>query len=332
MAARTTPPDCLPREPVKPAYSVILLTTLIGAGQGLFLALFTVELGVFGALPAEALRPLVVPGGALALALTALGLLASFFHLGHPMRAWRAAAMWRTSWLSREVIALPVFMATVFAWGLAHALALGGTRALGAAATVACLALFVCTAMIYASLRFLQEWASPLTLANYLLLGCASGFTLATAFAALVDVPVARPLAAAAGLFTLAGFATRAASLARNARLAPRSTLQSATGIKHPRIRQTAQGFMGSAFATREFFHGAAPGTLRALKWVFLVLAFVLPLALIAGGAARSASSTASTASFIAAFAVQYAGLLVERWFFFAQANHPQNLYYQAIS
>ena len=29
---------------------------------------------------------------------------------------------------------------------------------------------------------------------------------------------------------------------------------------------------------------------------------------------------------------VQYAGLLAERWFFFAQARHPQNLYYQAIS
>ena len=32
------------------------------------------------------------------------------------------------------------------------------------------------------------------------------------------------------------------------------------------------------------------------------------------------------------AFAVQYLGLLAERWFFFAQANHPQNLYYQAIA
>jgi DMSO reductase anchor subunit len=32
------------------------------------------------------------------------------------------------------------------------------------------------------------------------------------------------------------------------------------------------------------------------------------------------------------AFAVQYVGLIAERWFFFAQARHPQNLYYQAIS
>jgi DMSO reductase anchor subunit len=31
------------------------------------------------------------------------------------------------------------------------------------------------------------------------------------------------------------------------------------------------------------------------------------------------------------AFAVQYIGLLFERWFFFTQANHPQNLYYQVV-
>jgi DMSO reductase anchor subunit len=34
----------------------------------------------------------------------------------------------------------------------------------------------------------------------------------------------------------------------------------------------------------------------------------------------------------VLAFAVQYSGLLAERWFFFAQANHPQNLYYQSIA
>jgi DMSO reductase anchor subunit len=34
----------------------------------------------------------------------------------------------------------------------------------------------------------------------------------------------------------------------------------------------------------------------------------------------------------ILAFVVQYIGLLAERWFFFAQANHPQNLYYQSIA
>jgi DMSO reductase anchor subunit len=38
-----------------------------------------------------------------------------------------------------------------------------------------------------------------------------------------------------------------------------------------------------------------------------------------------------ATGLLFAAFLVQYVGLLAERWFFFAQANHPQNLYYQTV-
>jgi sulfite dehydrogenase (quinone) subunit SoeC len=44
------------------------------------------------------------------------------------------------------------------------------------------------------------------------------------------------------------------------------------------------------------------------------------------------AVSSQSTALLFLAFALQYLGLLAERWFFFAQANHPQNLYYQTVS
>ena len=314
---------------MNPAYSVILFTTLSGAGQGLFLALFAAELAGVPHAESEGAGIFVV-GGAVALALTLAGLVASTFHLGRPERGWRAAAMWRTSWLSREVIVLPLFIAGTLAWTLAHGLQWGAGASrllLGAATGVVCIALFVCTAMIYASVRFLQEWASPLTLANYALLGLASGTTLATALAAFAAPVLVGPFAAAAMLFTALGLATRTMSLARNARLKPRSNLRSAIGIRHPVIRQRSMGFMGGSFNTHEFFHGATPGMLRQLKWVFVATAFALPLALLAvGSAARSGPLLAT------AFAVQYAGLLVERWFFFAQANHPQNLYYQAVS
>jgi len=33
-----------------------------------------------------------------------------------------------------------------------------------------------------------------------------------------------------------------------------------------------------------------------------------------------------------AAAALQYLGLLAERWLFFAEAQHPQNLYYQRMA
>lgn len=308
---------------MKPAFSVVFLTTLIGAAQGLFLALFGAELLGAG----EESLDLLVTGSALALVLSALGLLASFFHLGHPERAWRSAAMWRTSWLSREVIALPLFMLGLVIYGLAQALGWRGTAAIGAVVALLCLALFVCTAMVYASIRFLQEWASPLTFVNYLLLGCASGFTLATLLAAVLAPVWVPPYVVAAVALTLAAWVARVASLRRNARLKPKSTLQTALGIKHPRIVQTSQGFMGGSFNTREFFHGRSREWLRGVKWAFLLLAFPLPVLCLAVGVSRG-----STAMLAAAFVLQYLGLLAERWFFLAQARHPQNLYYQAIS
>jgi len=292
---------------VRPAWSVILFTTLAGAGQGLFLAAFAV-----GARTEFVL---------VALLLTAAGLVASVFHLGHPERAWRTAAMWRTSWLSREVIVLPLFMALMFLYGVLQWA--GETQKallVGWLAAGACIALFLCTGMIYACLKFLQEWHSPLTVLNFALLGTASGLTLAAALAARLESRWEWPYTAAALLLTLLAAASRTASLVRNARIKPRSSLQSAIGIKHPRIAQKAQGAIAGSFNTREFFHGRGPLVLRNVKWLFLGAAFAVPAALLLAGLPAIA------------FFVQFGGMLAERWFFFAQANHPQNLYYQVVS
>ena len=313
---------------MNPAFSVILLTTLIGAGQGLFLALFAAEV----VLKSQSTNTVdgvtfYAVGSAIALLLTGLGLLASFFHLGHPERAWRAAAMWRTSWLSREVIVLPAFMSCVALYGASHYFAWGYSTAIGAAGVVLCFGLFVCTAMIYAAIKFLQEWHSPLTIINYTLLGCASGMVLATAFSAFTATSLTVHFGNAAVALTLLALATRTAALIRNARLKPKSTLQSAIGIAHPRIVQKAQGFMGGSFNTREFFHGQSRQYLRSVKWGFLLLTFVAPVILLLLGIQQSVAGLLT-----AAFVVQFVGLIAERWFFFAQANHPQNLYYQTIS
>jgi len=324
---------------VNPKFSVIFLTTLIGAGQGLFVAVFTVELAaLLNGLPSP-IRPWFYFYGALvAFVFTGAGLVASFFHLGRPARAWRSAAQWRTSWLSREVIVLPAFMAAVLLYALAHFLGLNGTYGspsggvsdptivIGAVGTLLAFALYVCTGMIYACLPFLREWATPLTVINYMLLGLASGFTLAAA-ATLASERALQFLAGMALLLTALGFAARAASLYRNARLRPKSTLQTAIGVKHPQIVQKSQGFIGDSFNTREFFHGRTTATLRSVKWLFLIGAFVLPAALLAMGLAG-----APRIALVVAFVVQYLGLLAERWYFFAQANHPQNLYYQAVA
>jgi DMSO reductase anchor subunit len=305
---------------VNPAFSVVFFTTLAGAAQGL--VVFTALAALLGAQPLPAgFRSAAL---LLALALALGGLAASFLHLGRPERAWRAAMMWRTSWLSREVIVLPAFVAWVALWWW-H----GSDPAwLGLGAVVLAGLLWYCTAMIYACLRFVQEWAHPLTLVNFTLIGLSSGGLLYTALAAGLGeaalLQAAAPWALAA---TLAAWATRVLALRRNAGLRPKSTLQSATGIAAPRLAQQAMGMTGGAFNTREFFHGKTPALLRRLRFSFLLLGFALPAALVAWGWLASAALP-----WLLAWPLQYAGLLAERWFFFAQARHPQNLYYQVVS
>jgi DMSO reductase anchor subunit len=323
-----------------PALSVIFLTTLIGAGQGLFLALYTGQLySVVEVVPVEDSHQHYGVGALLALVFLGLGLLSSFFHLGHPERGWRAMARWRTSWLSREVIVLPAFMGLVALYGLVHYFDLNPvlftfrhtfhvdlSLVIGAVTTVAAFTLFLCTGMIYACIKFLQEWATPLTVVNYTLLGSASGFTLATAFAAYRGSLLTDFYAGWAVLLTLAALVTRVSSLIRNQRIQHKSTLATAIGIRHARIVQKSQGFMAGSFNTREFFHGASGRVFRLVKWTFLITVFPLPVFLLSLG-----MGTSAVAAFVLAFAIQYLGLLAERWFFFAQANHPQNLYYQTV-
>ena len=126
---------------------------------------------------------------------------------------------------------------------------------------------------------------------------------------------------------TLLGFVTRAVSVRRNARLNPRSTLQSATGIPHSVIAQKSMGMSAGAFNTREFFHGKTEFFVRNVKSIMWGLCFVAPLILVV-----VAATTHWHLLLVLAFPVQYLGLLSERWLFFAQARHPQNLYYQTVS
>jgi DMSO reductase anchor subunit len=309
-----------------PAWSILLFTTTAGASQGLVVVL---ALACLAGLPLGG----AFLGSALAVAavLLVLALVASFFHLGHPGRAWRAALMWRTSWMSREVIVLPAFIGVVVLWALAAFAGASSTlvsTVLPIVAIVLAFALWYCTAMIYACLRFIQEWAHPLTIVNYTVLGLSSGLVLAGALAIVAGQ--AQLLAAVvpwAVAVTLLAWATRALALRRNARLKPKSTLQSATGIRDPQLVQKSMGMSAGSFNTREFFHGMPAFFVRRTRILFQVFAFVLPLLLVVWAGVHGAG-----APWLLAVPVQFAGLLAERWLFFAQARHPQNLYYQFVS
>jgi DMSO reductase anchor subunit len=307
-----------------PAFSILFFTTLAGAAQGL---LVTLALAQIGGVAMDS--GFVLQAIALGLVLLVAGLASSFLHLGHKMRAWRAVLMWRTSWMSREVIVLPAYIGLTALWWLSlYAGADSGLAyALPWAIAVGALLLWYCTAMIYACLRFIQEWAHWSTVANFILIGLASGSVLACALAAYGgQAALLNALAPWATAATVLAALLRWYSLRRNSSLRPVSTLQSATGIQAKRLVQKSMGMSAGAFNTREFFHGASQLVLRNVRWAFVLGLFVLPL-----GLALCALSSASTWPWAWAALIQAPALIAERWVFFAQAKHPQNLYYQVV-
>ncbi len=311
---------------MNPAFSVVVFTTIAGAAQGLIVALALTMLGGIETAPPFAPTLLAV-----AAVMLMIGLGASFLHLGRPERAWRAATMWRTSWLSREVIVLPAFIGLVALWGLV--LHQGAPRAwtrvvLPCAAVLVAALLWYCTAMIYACLRFIEEWAHALTVVNFVLIGLSSGFIVAAAAGSTAgEAAFVRAIGPAALVLTLAAWASRMLALRRNARIRHQSTLQSATGIHVPQLVQTSMGMSAGSFNTREFFHHVSRVALKRVKLALVVLGFALPALLAACALARP-----SPWLWFCAVLVQAPGLIADRWLFFAQAKHPQNLYYQVVS
>ncbi|OWF66375.1 hypothetical protein B6A14_04070 [Polynucleobacter hirudinilacicola] len=311
---------------MRPQFSIIFFTTLVGMAQGLlfFIALANLH---NQSIPNAFLANLALP---VAFAILALSLIASFFHLGHPERAWRAAMMWRTSWLSREVIALPAVMAVTVVIFL-YASFGEVPQWLWIVLLLTTIVLWICTAKIYQCIRFIQEWSHPSTLTNFILLGATSGWILLELLIALWGDTSAQmidaPLSVIAFVLLFLSLNLKLWIWSRNRKLKPKSNLATATGIKGNNIRQTSMGLMGGSFNTREFFHHQTDKVIANIRKIILLCAYVIPMILMA-----YAITSPDFLVITLALLINYLGLLAERWMFFAEANHPQNLYYQRVS
>ena len=315
-----------------PSFSLILFTSMAGMAQGAIVSLAVLNSGS-DQLPSELLNVYLFP---LILALLFGGLLASTFHLGHPERAWRAIMMWRTSWLSREVLILPAFIALTalayyFSWQASV------PNWLWLLLSIAALALWVCTAMIYQCIRFIQEWAHPATMVNFIALGMSSGWFLLMVLLTLWSIlHPNQAVVTSSNIAGVAGFTGFLILLSlsfklwiwkRNRGLKPKSNLQSATGIKTGFVRQISMGMMGGSFNTREFFHQQSSFFVANVRKIAFFGTYLLPVLLL-----TIVVSNGTLSVLVIAFVVHCVGLMAERWLFFAEANHPQNLYYQRIS
>ena len=318
---------------MNPAFSVIFFTTLSGAGYGLLS--WAALASMTGGIPARALLVALLLG----MLLCGAGLLASFWHLGKPLRAWRAFSQWRTSWLSREgVLAVASFVpALLLAAAMLPALldgrANGGMPALNAAghaiaiALVACaLATVVCTAMIYASLKPIPAWRHRLVVPAYVGFALLTGGLLLATIAARSDAPLGGP-----AVLPLA-------ALAVALWLAKRNYWRDIDATPLPHTRADAIGLPSRVASVFERPHTEANYITREMAFVvarahstwlrrFAVAAFAL-LPVLCLLAAWFFVHLDATPWFAVAAASSIAGAFVERWLFFAEARHMVTLYY----
>lgn len=309
-----------------PALSVIVFTTVSGAGYGLLL--------LIGVLSGTSVLPdnrwFGFVGLGLSLGLASLGLLASTFHLGRPERAWRAFSQWRSSWLSREgVLSLAVFVpAGILGVGwvfFGQVLAWAGWLS----AALATLTIF-CTAMIYASLEPIPRWHNGWVPLNYLLLGLMTGALLLLSLLDLFTAP-----APAFAWFTIASIIAGALGKLgywHHIDRAPAvSTAESATGLGAlGKVRLLEAPHSEENYLMKEMGHRIARKHAGRLRRIALTAAFATPLALtlltllVPGPIAMAAA--------VLAAALGLLGVLIERWLFFAEAKHSVTLYYGAAA
>ncbi len=296
---------------MRPAASLILFTTLAGAGFG---ALLWLGLELLQGAPPTRLDLVVAVFAAV------LGLAASVAHLGKPLRAWRALTQWRSSWLSREAWAAAgcLLLAVLLGLGvLTPARALGLPLALLAGGTL------WCTAMIYHSLPPIPAWRIASVPAIFVTLGLYSGGYL------LLALNPARGYEWSAFCAVLAMIP--ATQKLRYWRMVDEISLPdapAALGLSSgSRVASFEAPHTGTNYLLREFVYQVARQHRRRLRMLCMATAFVaaptLALLIIVWPHWHAPLAWSG-------WLLLMGGLMIERWLFFAEARHVVERYYRA--
>ncbi len=307
---------------MKPSLAVIFLTLFSGSGFGLVALLALDNDFRIGGGFAPIMTAILMGCG---LVLVTIGMISSTAHLANPKNAWRAFTRWRSSWLSREGVFAMVFYpfaiadaGWVFFTDDTHgALAL----LLSNAAAVLGLATIFSQGMIYACLRTIRQWHTPLVPANFYALGFAVGAAILAAARIVTGGPDRALASMAVGLLLIA--AVLKAIYYFWIGKPSGTTIQTATGFNRGTVRLLDQGHTFGTFLTREFSNCLNRTRARRLRIAVFMVGFAGPVALLAADLQHSIGLWAITAPVLALL-----GVGIERFLFFAEAQHVVNLYH----
>ena len=305
---------------MRPANSIIIFSAASGAGFGL--------LAVLGILaPLGVLSPeswFGIAAFILCFGLIIGGLLSSTTHLGRPERAWRALSQWRTSWLSREgVLALATMVPGVV---FAAAWILLGEVWTAAALASALLAILTvhATGMIYATLKPIRQWNSHWTVPAYLAIGAASGLLLANAVAHLTGQS-SLPLTAVTGVAVAIAWIIKIGYWEYAKREAAETTA-TAIGVTGP-ARMLEPPTTAPTYLMKEMCFHAIRRNAGKMRRMAHLNGFMAPLLF-----TLAPMMDPWVVWPLLAVLGAGAGILAERWLFFAEAQHTVTLYHGAES
>lgn len=285
-----------------PAPSVIIFTSLSGLGFGLL-----TWLG-FG-------FPAVTGWSAFAFffvayALAVGGLISSTFHLGNPQRAIKAFSQWRSSWLSREGVMSIVALLIMAIYAIGLIFLEQNWQVIGWIGGICSLITIYTTSMIYAQMKSVPRWHTPLTPVLYLLYALAGGALLAgqilPASVLLLVLSVAQWLGwqIGDGQFSKAGH-----------------TIETATGLGFlGKVRQLESPHSSPNYLMKEMVHIVGRKHAQKLRVISIALLGPLPVALLLMPFNHVLAMVAVLSHIV--------GLFAARWLFFSEAEHVVGLYY----
>lgn len=280
-----------------PPISVVIFTVLSGFGLGLFSVLVligTVHDGIHILLTS--------------LALILIGMSASVFHLANPKNGWRAITCFRTSWLSREIVFLLLFLPVLLFLIVSNYFQLNliATSILAYIGLALAFLIIYSTGMIYACLKTVPEWHSLLTPVNYILISLASGSVL---YSSLFETK--NMLTVSVLVIALIAKIKYYFHCGKPTKI----TINNALGLENKKINLLDSGHSSPNFIDKEFGYKMSSLNIIYLRVLVAILSFIIPLILLILNCYQSCV-------FVMLF-----GLLLERWLFFADTNHVVNLY-----
>ncbi len=285
-----------------PAPSIILFTVCSGLGFGM--------LTFLGFDPDAPTGWVAFWFFLIAFLLSVGGLLSSTFHLGHPERFLKAFSQWRSSWLSREgVLAVAALVVMgLYALGLVFFSAQWSVLGwLGGA--LSALTVFA-TSMIYTQMKTVprwNNWSVPVLFLGYALVG-----------GALLTGRVTWVL----WLLPVLAIVQIVAWFDQDRReAATDTTIATATGLgKIGKVRAFEAPHTGDNYLTKEMVFRIGRKHAAVLKVIALFLFAALPLLLLLLPFHHMLA--------IVAVLAHLAGVVVQRWLFFAEARHAVSTYY----